>query len=132
MFMEDIEKEKLIIRLRGDRLTFQEIADILGISKQGVWNFLKRRHLIPINHGGISVLREQVRIRDDHTCQICLKVWQVGTRRFDVHHLLDSQEGKNGMIYKNNKDFSKMITLCHECHLNIGKIKHRMLQGRKN
>lgn len=67
---------------------------------------------------GLDFTREKVRIRDNHTCQICGKVWIVGKRRFDVHHKdLDSEKTHKYDIYENEKE--NLITLCHKCHLNV-------------
>lgn len=68
--------------------------------------------------GGISAIRELVRIRDNHTCQLCFKKWfEDGIpMRFDVHHLDPSMESTTDYEYdKNNTD--KMVTLCHKCHM---------------
>lgn|SRR3990167_6616649 len=75
-----------------------------------------------ITFTGASLLRELVRIRDQHTCQWCKKVWKKGTRRFDVHHLNEKFEGKsnNRGSYKVDKiQMPFMVTYCHKCHLNV-------------
>lgn len=59
--------------------------------------------------------REIVRIRDKHTCQMCGKIWVIGTRRFDVHHL-NGFCGKKSLAYDRVKDIDGLITLCHKCH----------------
>jgi 5-methylcytosine-specific restriction endonuclease McrA len=74
---------------------------------------------------GIDYIREQVRIRDKHTCQKCNKVWESG-RRFDVHHLDTTMESIRDYSYdKANQD--KLITLCHKCHLNLPHISRKLL-----
>ena len=40
-----------------------------------------------VDLGGRNTIREIARKRDNYICQICGKIWQKGTRRFDVHHL---------------------------------------------
>ena len=75
--------------------------------------FYKHTHRIE----GVDYTREKVRIRDNHTCQSCKKVWVKNTRRFDVHHL-------NGLCGKLSKKYDRvdsidgLITLCHRCHYN--------------
>src|SRR3990167_2052915 len=90
---------------------------------------------------GRDYLRELIRIRNKHICQICKKKWKKGNRRFDVHHLNKKFEGwdspkknpngnKTG-IYKNDKDnFNKMITLCHKCHLNLPHVRKSMSESK--
>ena len=82
--------------------------------------------------GGKDRLVELVRIRDNHTCQKCGKVWKEGTRRLDVHHTDEEIEGKLGLKYCNCKDMTKMITLCHKCHLNLPVVKKKMIKSYKN
>jgi len=62
--------------------------------------------------------RELVRIRDNHTCQICGKVWGEGKRRFDVHHI-DCDNKKTRKPDNLSNEHSNMITLCHKCHLSL-------------
>lgn len=71
---------------------------------------------------GGDKLREQVRIRDNHICQLCGKKWIKNNRRFDVHHLEKEMENTKNYNYdKYNQD--KMITLCHKCHINLVFVK---------
>jgi hypothetical protein len=67
---------------------------------------------------GRDLIREKIRIRDNHTCQICNKIWIRGLRRFDVHHK-DCIKDKSRQYdnYETEKD--NLITLCHKCHLNL-------------
>jgi hypothetical protein len=71
-------------------------------------------------------LKELVRIRDKHTCQKCGKVWKEGMRKFDTHHIDEEIEGKLGLKYCNCKDISRMITLCHQCHLNLPVVRKKI------
>jgi 5-methylcytosine-specific restriction endonuclease McrA len=85
-----------------------------------------------IKNGGRDYAREWVRIRDKHTCQICMKVWVPGTRRLDVHHTDESQEGKShirGASASDKLNMDKMITLCHKCHLNLDSVRQKMGSG---
>jgi 5-methylcytosine-specific restriction endonuclease McrA len=67
---------------------------------------------------GLDFIREKVRVRDNHTCQNCLKKWEPGMRRFDIHHLETEMESVKSYNYdKDNQD--KLITLCHKCHLTL-------------
>ncbi len=77
--------------------------------------------------------RELVRIRDNHTCQICFKKWKKGTRRLDVHHLNDN-EGKASKAYESIEKILEIgyaITLCHKCHLNLPSEKEKISKGMK-
>lgn len=60
--------------------------------------------------------REIVRIRDNHICQDCGKVWVKG-RRFDIHHL-NGLCGKRSKAYDKVSDIKGLVTLCHKCHYN--------------
>ena len=66
---------------------------------------------------GRDYIREQIRIRDNRTCQTCRKVWIFGTRRFDIHHL-GGLCGKKSKRYDKYDDEAVLITLCHKCHFN--------------
>lgn len=66
---------------------------------------------------GRDLVREKVRIRDNHTCQHCGKKWEEGTRRFDVHHT-NGECGYNSRGYDRVANMPVLTTLCHECHYN--------------
>lgn len=91
-------------------------------------SFDKSKKLIKYSHKsleGIDVIRERVRIRDNHTCQKCGKVWVIGQRRFDVHHLDIEMESKKNYNYdKNNQHM--LITYCHKCHLNLHSVREKI------
>lgn len=85
---------------------------------------------------GRDLIREKVRERDNHTCQICGKIWVTGQRRFDVHHLDVEFEGLDRM-YKGTKrpkgqyaidkaNMGRMVTYCHKCHLNLPHLRKKM------
>ncbi len=79
--------------------------------------------------GGLDRIREEVRIRDDHICQECGKVWIEGRRRFDVHHLDPNMEGRSkerGQYKLDKENMDKMITLCHKCHLGLPHLRAKM------
>ena len=128
---------KYIIELRKQKISYQMIGDLLGISKQRVCQIThhdynrshKKSKLVGLE--GRDLLREKVRIRDNYTCQICGKNWRRGQRRFDVHHLDPNKESKNGRVYSQNKDIDTMITLCHKCHLNLKSVKEKFRKGAK-
>jgi len=107
------EIKKLIISGK----THLEVSKLFNISRQRVGQIVNNE----LGGGnGRDRIREQVRKRDNYTCQICKKIWVVGERRFDVHHLDEEMYGKNRSKLitrydKNNKD--RLITYCHKCHL---------------
>ena len=76
--------------------------------------------------GGRDKIRELIRIRDNHTCQICNKVWKKGERRFDIHHISGGAEKTH--LY--DKNYKNQITLCHKCHSIIDSWK-MLLKNRK-
>jgi hypothetical protein len=138
--------KKTISNLIKEGKTYQEIGKIFNVSRQRIHQIYKEYTSSPktkITHidknwkpskmincynnlEGREHLRELVRQRDNYTCQICGKVWQEGQRRFDVHHINEKLEGKEGRKYGNNKDFDKMITLCHKCHLGLECVRSKM------
>lgn len=73
----------------------------------------KPQHLSSLS--GRDVIREKVRKRDKYTCQGCSRVWEPGTRRFDVHHL-NGLCGKKSKKYDRVAEIGGLITLCHRCH----------------
>ena len=79
--------------------------------------------------GGRERTREMVRIRDNHTCQKCGKVWVNPMRRFDVHHL-NGNCGKYSRSYDRANDLSGMITLCHKCHMKQDEVIKKMIAGK--
>lgn len=105
-----------------------------------IWSKRKREHLgipdgeVQIKTGGLDFIRELVRMRDNHTCQQCLKKWEVGKRRFDVHHIDPEMEGKGkykGVIKMDKSNFDKMITYCHKCHFSQHTVRSRISNGIK-
>ncbi len=80
---------------------------------------------------GKDFLREKVRKRNNHTCQICFKKWVVGTRRFDVHHIDIEFENNKTNYTQDKKLLDRMITLCHKCHLNLPHIREKFRKPRE-
>lgn len=77
----------------------------------------------------IQVVRDEIRDRDNNTCQKCGKKWCTKSRKLDVHHLDTNYENTVDVEYdSNNKD--KLITLCHKCHFNIEKNKKIKKRGK--
>lgn len=74
--------------------------------------------------------REIVRIRDKHRCQDCNKKWEVGQRRFDVHHL-EGLCGKKSQGYDRINSLHILITLCHKCHYNHHQFSRVYTQGKQ-
>lgn len=54
-------------------------------------------------------LREKIRTRDNHTCQLCGIVWETG-KRHTVHHI---------DYNKSNCSETNLITLCNSCNLRV-------------
>lgn len=74
---------------------------------------------------GMDYTRECVRIRDKHTCQLCLRVWVYGERRFDVHHL-NGVCGRKSRSYDKTSEMDGLTTLCHKCHMNLEEVVDKM------
>jgi predicted transcriptional regulator len=138
---ELLERRKFIEEMRKKRMTVQEIGELLGITRQRVSQILRQKyirgtrkrkpHLIGMT--GLNYIREEIRRRDNYTCQICLRKWELGKRRFDVHHEDERFEGrsnKNGAYKIDKENWRKMITLCHKCHMNLDSVRAKMLKGR--
>jgi hypothetical protein len=84
--------------------------------------------------GGLDYVREWVRIRDNHTCQMCFKVWKEGERRLDVHHTDEDLEGRSkerGIAALDRANMDKMITLCHKCHFSLDSVRRSISKGSK-
>jgi predicted transcriptional regulator len=78
-------------------------------------------------------LRELIRVRDNHTCQICGNVWKKGERKFDVHHDDENFDGKTFELSVDEcdrKNLNKMITLCHKCHYSLEITRNKMKKKR--
>lgn len=61
----------------------------------------------PYGLGNNGKLKEQIRKRDNHSCQECDKVWVEREEKFAPHHI---------DFNKNNHGFWNRITLCRSCH----------------
>lgn len=87
------------------------------------------------NGGGRDYIRELVRMRDGHMCKKCGLRWVAGTRRLDVHHKDPKMEGMShtkGVVRKDKKNLSQMITLCHKCHLGLHQVKKKMSVAKRS
>lgn len=65
----------------------------------------------PYGPGNYRSLREQIRVRDNHICQECGKVWNGIERKFAPHHI---------DYNKSNHEVWNRITLCTSCHGKTG------------
>lgn len=63
----------------------------------------------PYCHKFNDKLKERIRIRDDHTCQLCNE--KQNGRKLDIHHILHDRENCEPLL----------ISLCRKCH---GKANH--------
>lgn len=66
-----------------------------------------------------EALKERIRNRDNHTCQLCSKKYK--KRKMPVHHI-DGNKKNNGL--------NNLITLCISCHHKVHSI-HTKKRGRK-
>ncbi|MBU0769062.1 MAG: hypothetical protein KJ687_08225 [Proteobacteria bacterium] len=129
--IEQVKKRKEMMRhLRDNHFSYAKIGKCFGISRQRVHQILTDYKSDEFD--GRDFLKEKIRKRDNWTCQTCGKIWQKGTRRFDVHHLDEELEGKIGLKYQNCKNPDRMITLCHKCHMSLESVRRKMSEGWKN
>lgn len=77
----------------------------LKYSQKNHYNWQGGKSYEPYSHDFTHNLRELVRIRDNHQCQICGK--QENGSKMDVHHI---------DYDKKNCSPSNLISLCHDCH----------------
>lgn len=155
-----MNKEDEIKRLLKDNLSYTSIGKILGISRQRVHQIIKHYKSPSVKYcsifkkevvkfagttdyvsiakieavksmdGGRDRHREIIRIRDNHTCQICGKMW-MGGRKFDVHHL-DCDNKKSRQCDNLEREKNNLITLCHKCHLNLPEHRKAMMWISRN
>lgn len=119
----------------GNAPKLPKLKQTINAENLRIWNKRKLEHLgLPTPHGkfgdGVNRIREIVRMRDNHTCQKCLKRWDVGTRRFDVHHLDQNKESSRDVEY-DKKNLEKLITLCHACHIGLHEVRVKMMGSRE-
>jgi hypothetical protein len=138
--MKDLKRRnEIIFKLKKRGFTLQKIGDKYGICKQRagqiVNSFLhpkikKEKSIHSWSRlEGRDFTREKIRTRDNHTCQICGKVWEKGMRKFDVHHR-DCKKEKSLQYDDYGKENYNLITLCHKCRLNLPEHRMSMALGR--
>lgn len=76
------------------------------------------------NKGGRDYTRELARQRDNRTCQWCGKVWILGQRRLDIHHIVGC--GLKSREYDRVEDLANLITYCHRCHMNLHSVRQKI------
>ena len=132
-----------MLRMRQRGMTFQEIANYYGVSRQAINNRIRkgeprnpsvRGRVYGRGHHrkGRGRARHLVRLRDDFTCQDCrarrtlrqvqrynskIKGLKGRIKLFDVHHQ-DGRCGKLSRGYDTTMDLDGLVTLCHRCHFN--------------
>ena len=127
------EREKFFAEIEQKRIDkyIQSIGGRANVIEKG-----NLSELTGILEGTRDRIRELVRIRDNHTCQMCGRRWIVGNRRFDVHHEDESMEGKShkrGITRYDRDNTDKMVTLCHKCHFSLDSVRRKIsLAGRKS
>lgn len=77
-----------------------------------------------LQNSGRDYPRELARQRDKRTCQMCAKKWQLGQRRFDIHHIVGC--GTMSLEYDRIATLDNLITYCHRCHLNLHSVRQKM------
>lgn len=140
-----MEIKEYVISLRKKRLSYSEIGELLGVSRQRIHQIItgyrspfagpivnplnikiltvRKREALglpteknPIKSGSRDFVRELVRMRDDRKCQHCYFQWQEGMRRLDVHYLDEEQEGKSLQKGATKWDREHMDRMITLCH----------------
>ena len=89
------------------KLSFcQQMANVGSEVERAIkWNGGSSFEPYPISW--TTQLKESIRIRDEHICQICGKTTKQNGRKLDIHHIDYTKE---------NLDIENLISLCHSCH----------------
>lgn len=153
-----MNRKEFILQCREKKMTWAEIGKLVNVSGQRVHQIatgydspshyppitiLPEIHLEKVttngesiskltglNAGSLDRIRELVRQRDNHTCQICFLKWNSGARKLDVHHLDEEMEStKNCKWDKEHSD--RMVTLCHKCHLRLDHLRKKFINIHK-
>jgi len=78
-------------------------------------SYIDGRSVYPYCEKFNSILREQVRSRDSHTCQLCGKTQEQNKRRLHVHHI----------HYDKQYCYPDLICLCTSCNSKVNKPSER-------
>ena len=120
------ERQKQIIKMKEDGLTYKEIAIVFNLNKSRIHKIANQEiifekyfqppsvfdKLPEWRKKGNSRNRYLARLRDNFTCQGCHKKWKSGERHFDCHHL-NGLCGKKSQGYDKLHEIDQLITLCH-------------------
>ena len=88
-------------------------CDICGAETFNIKYCSKHREHLN-NFTGRDYSREIFRLKKGNKCEICGKIWKVGMRRFDLHHLEEC--GKLSRAYDRLENIMKYMLACHKCH----------------
>lgn len=83
----------------------KKISEAISGENNGSWN--GGSSFLPYCHKWTPKFRESVRIRDNHTCQLCGKTQNKCKRKLDVHHV----------HYLKSDCYPDCITLCNICNI---------------
>ncbi len=122
-------KRRKASRIRSklkEKLLLKNLQKVLG--KDVLVGNMTR--LTGMEFGAREKIREIIRIRDNHTCQVCGIEWVKGERKLDIHHL-DNKKEKTRQCDKLS-EAKNMITLCHNCHLNLPAHRQAMTLAFRN
>ena len=136
-----MNREQKIVELRNKRYTMGQLGKLFGISRQRVHQIIMgfdgytpefmeilstsgarakndtKDIKVSPKLSGRERTREIVRMRDNHTCQLCGSQRLAGKQRLDVHHIDCDKRKSRG--YDRLSEIPNMITLCHRCHSHI-------------
>lgn len=102
-------RNETICRLIVRGCTYEQVGEVLGISKQRVHQIYNKKYFCS-NH--FAAIRHYILERDDFKCQFCFK-----SKNIQVHHL--------NKVNTDNKP-SNLMTLCQLCHHKLHHNKIRL------
>ena len=134
-------KKEQLKQMRKAGLTYQEMGNAFGISRQRVHQLLtgyrspehrklelakkKKRGFLSIFKkekivyvglkylSGLDFITEKIRQDNKWTCQSCKKKWKEGQKKFDV---VKKDGTVTDRVYSSYRDKSKWTLMCHKCN----------------
>lgn len=94
-------------------LTFEEIAELIGTSKQNIhriWRY-------GLANAFSDSLKRNIKTRQRNRCKICKR----SGVKLHVHHIASHRDHKP----------QNLVALCHQCHFAVEAIKHRLVKAGK-
>lgn len=103
-----IERKERMRSLRATGMSYQNIGNVFGISRQRVHAILsgyQRLQSCARTNGWYAYIKNGIFMRDSHQCQKC------GTNKKLIIHHIDGDARNNGL--------RNLVTLCPPCHAKL-------------